>query len=456
MGLAVHWEEFESLFKLHPRSLVVRAISDTADAFRQMILAGQMEPYAKEKFVQGVMEACAKLAQSRLRKVINASGIIVHTNLGRSVLAPEAIEAVVAAASGYSTLEYDLEQQKRGSRHALVSKLLCEITGAKAAIAVNNNAGAVLLALNTMAEGRSVVVSRGELVEIGGSFRIPDVMKKGGCRLVEVGATNKTHPADYRGAVTNDTALFLKVHMSNYRILGFTTGVSGSELVDIGAEYSIPVMEDLGSGFLTNPDLAILRDEPTVQQVVESGVQIITFSGDKLLGGPQAGIILGEPELIERISKNPLARALRCDKMTLAALEATLLLYRDPQGAIQRIPTLRMAAGSLKVLREKARRLATAIREKAGKNVKTSVVTTQAQVGGGALPLLDLPSAAVALTPGRMTVNELDRALHQRQIPIIGRIEHDRYLLDVRTLLDGDAKIIQNALVDVLNRGEGK
>ena len=452
MGDAINWPELQPLFKRHPRPLVVRILGETAEAIRREIMAGGSE-VSREEFVARFEALLARRTLPRLRRVINASGIIVHTNLGRSVLAPEAIEAVHRAAAAYSSLEYDLERRARGSRHDLVADLLCEITGAPAALVVNNNAAAVLLALNTLAEGAQVVVSRGELVEIGGSFRIPDVMKKSGCHLVEIGTTNKTHPADYRNAVTDDTALFLKVHMSNYRIMGFTSSVSGAELAAIGAEFGMPVMEDLGSGFFAGSDLEVLRDEPTVQDVVESGVDVITFSGDKLLGGPQAGVILGSAETLGRIAKNPLARAVRCDKMTLAALEATLRLYHDPRAARKQIPTLRMAGASLKVLREKARRLALGISQQVGAAAKVGVVTTTAQVGGGALPLLKLPSAAVAVVPRDFSAAEFDRALHRLEVPIIGRIEDNKYLLDVRTLLDGETKILQNGVVEVLCQG---
>lgn len=456
VGDAVHWPEFAEILRTHPRQLVIRAIAGCAENLRQEILQDHDVDTSKESFVQSVLSTMKVFETSRLRRVINATGIIVHTNLGRSVLAKEAVAAVAEMASSYSSLEYDLSSRVRGSRHTLVSDLLCELTGASAAIVVNNNAAAVLLCLNTLAEGRQVVVSRGELVEIGGSFRVPDIMSKSGCELVEVGTTNKTHPRDYRNAVTGDTALFLKVHTSNYRIMGFSNSVPGRELVRIGEEFSIPVMEDLGSGFLVDPSLLNLRDEPTVRETVKNGLSVVTFSGDKLLGGPQAGIILSEPVLIKKIASNPLARVVRCDKMTLAALEATLRIYRDPDKIIRKIPTLKMASASLKTLREKSRRLALKIKERVGNRAQINLATTNALVGGGALPMMDLPSAAVSIRPSEMSVTQLDIALHDRDIPIIGRIESDQYIIDVRTLLDGETKIVQNTVSKVLTEEIGK
>ena len=450
VGDAIHWPEFSQLFDAHPRSLITDAISKAAGKLRNRIKEGKKGDFSKDAFVAQVVDLVQRISTPKLRKVINATGIIVHTNLGRSVLAKEAVKEVAKVASSYSTLEYDLKNRARGSRHSLVFEILCELTGAEAAMVVNNNAAAVFLSLNTLAQGQQVIVSRGELVEIGGSFRVPDIMAKSGCELVEVGTTNKTHPHDYRNAVTDKTGLFLKVHTSNYRIMGFSTSVSGEDLTQIGKEFGIPVMEDLGSGFFMGPSVLEARDEPSVFQTVKKGLDIITFSGDKLLGGPQAGIIIGKGELVEKIAGNPIARAVRVDKMTLAALEATLRLYRDPKAAMAKIPTLKMAGADLKVLREKARRLAVKIREKAGEKAKVSMVTTSAKMGGGSLPMLDLPSAAVSIIPKNISVDQLDKALHDKTIPIIGRIEDGRFLVDVRTLLDGESKIVQNTIVEVL------
>lgn len=446
VGDAIHWDAFSDALETESRAVVVQALSETADDLRTKILRGEKPDMSPETFVANTLGVLARLQAPRLKRVVNATGIIVHTNLGRSVLAPEALEAVLAAAGGYSNLEYDLGKGQRGSRHDLISDLICEITGAQGAIAVNNNAGAVLLCLNTLAEKKEVVVSRGELIEIGGSFRIPDVMSKSGCRLVEVGTTNKTHPMDYQSAITDDTALFLKVHTSNYRIMGFTSEVKGAQLADIAHEHGLLVMEDLGSGALLHGHPAVLGDEPTVGNTLSAGIDVVTFSGDKLLGGPQAGIIVGKKDLISQIAKNPLARALRCDKMTLAALEATLRLYRDPQTAMKKIPTLKMIDASLKVMREKARRLAEKIRTQVGDRAEISVKTTTARVGGGAVPLYDIPSAAVVISPRDFSVAQLDLKMRALAVPVIGRIESDQFLLDVRTLLDGESKIIQNAV----------
>jgi L-seryl-tRNA(Ser) seleniumtransferase len=454
VGDAVNWPELAELLSENPRSIVVEAISSSTSRLREAILAGDEPSLSRDSFVAEVTSICLARVQPKLRRVVNGTGIIVHTNLGRSVLAPEAIAAVVAAAGGFTNLEYDISGKGRGNRRSLTEELLCEITGAEAALAVNNNAAAVLLALNTLAERREVIVSRGELVEIGGSFRIPDVMRKSGGIMVEVGTTNKTHPKDYRAAVTDATGLLLKVHASNYRIMGFTSAVPASELKNIGLEFGIPVMEDLGSGYLYGPSLTAMREEPPVSEPVKAGIDVVTFSGDKLLGGPQAGILVGKKSVIDAIAKNPIARAVRCDKMTLAALEATLRLYRDPKAALDRIPTLRMADASLKTLREKARRLAGAIRDRVGNRAELSVKSTTARIGGGALPLYDLPSAAVAVSPKTISAAELDRRLHRFDPPVIGRVESDQLLIDVRTLLDGEPKIVENAAADAIIRGE--
>ncbi len=452
VGDAVNWVELASLFEDAPRPVVVSAITESADQMRRRIKEGKEIDFSKESFIDLVFARFEEISSPKLKKVVNATGIIVHTNLGRSVLAKEAISAVSRVATSYSTLEYDPQLRKRGSRHSLVSGLLCEITGAEGAMVVNNNAAAVLIALNTLAQEKEVIVSRGELVEIGGSFRVPDVMEKSGCALVEVGATNKTHLEDYRRGVTGNTALFLKVHTSNYRIVGFSTSVTGKELAAIGREFDIPVMEDLGSGFFYGPPIMVKADEPSVMEVVKNGLDVITFSGDKLLGGPQAGIILGKEKFIRKIGNNPLARAVRVDKMTLAALEATLRIYRDPKESLKKIPTLKMAGGDIKVLREKARRLAVMIRKDAGSRAKVAVITTVARMGGGSLPVMNLPSAAVSILPEKISVEKLDRLLHKEKIPVIGRIEDGKYLLDVRTLLDGESKIIQNALAGILKK----
>jgi L-seryl-tRNA(Ser) seleniumtransferase len=355
-------------------------------------------------------------------------------------------------ASGYSNLEYDLESGSRGSRYVHAEAMLCEITGAEGALVVNNNAGAVLLVLNTLAQHKEVVVSRGELVEIGGSFRIPDVMARSDARLREVGCTNRTHLDDYREAIGPDTALLLKVHASNYRIIGFTAEVDLASLVGLGRAHNLPVVEDLGSGCFVDLSRFGLRGEPVVQDSVRAGADVITFSGDKLLGGPQAGIILARKEIIERLRRNPLTRALRVDKLTLAALEATLRLYRDEEEAVRAIPTLRMIAVDLETLAAEAQSLADKIRAAAGGKLDAVVVDGASQVGGGALPAQNLPTRLVALTSRDTSAAKIEALFRGSQPPIIGRVEQERFLLDVRTLKPGDDEMIVVAAARIMSR----
>ncbi|MBU0514779.1 MAG: L-seryl-tRNA(Sec) selenium transferase, partial [Proteobacteria bacterium] len=330
------------LVEEYTRPVVVEAVRRVLDHVRQQIIEHEQGAPDPAAIVDLVQAETSRAVRPRLRRLVNATGVVVHTNLGRSVLAETAIEAVVRAARHYSNLEFDLALGKRGSRYALVEDLLTGLTGAESALVVNNNAAAVFLSLQTLAAGREVIVSRGQLVEIGGSFRIPDVMARSGATLVEVGATNKTHPYDYERAITENTALLLKVHTSNFAVIGFTAEVDLPTLVEIGGRHGLPVMEDLGSGTLVDFGPFGVGREPTVTSCLEAGVDLVTFSGDKLLGGPQAGIILGRREYLDQIKKNPLHRAVRVDKMTLAGLEATLNLYRDPRRARELVPTVRM------------------------------------------------------------------------------------------------------------------
>jgi L-seryl-tRNA(Ser) seleniumtransferase len=378
--------------------------------------------------------------------VVNGTGVIVHTNLGRSLLAAQALEQMQQVARYYSNLEFDLEQGRRGSRYTHVEDILMELTGAEAALVVNNNAAAVLLALNTLAKGKEVIVSRGQLVEIGGSFRIPEVMTRSGAVLKEVGTTNKTHLRDYEAAISEETALLLKVHTSNYRIVGFMAEVSLEELVDLGQRHRLPVMEDLGSGTLLDVSRWGLEKEPTVVEVVQSGCDLVTFSGDKLLGGPQAGIIVGREKLVRALQGNPLNRALRIDKLTLAALEATLKLYRNEEQALRDIPTLAQMAIPLPKLHRRAKRLYRLLTKDPLPEISLEIIPTTSQVGGGALPLSFLDSYALSFTPGLISVTELEQKFRSFSTPIIGRIEKDKFLLDVRTLHDDDPPFIAACL----------
>jgi L-seryl-tRNA(Ser) seleniumtransferase len=441
------------LMPKHPRALVIKAIHQVQEEIRREIKAGDgirdLSKLSVETVSERVGERLEILNQPSLKPVINATGVVVHTNLGRSLLAERVLEKFKPLAGGYSNLEFDLIRGERGSRHTHIEEILKEITGAEAATVVNNNAAAVLLCLDTLARGREVIVSRGQLVEIGGSFRVPDVMKRSGARMVEVGTTNKTHLRDYESAVGPDTALLLKVHQSNFQIVGFTEDVDTANLVNLGRKYGLPVMEDLGSGCFIDFSKYGLLKEPTVQEVVSQGVDVVTFSGDKMLGGPQAGIILGRKDLIESIRKNQLTRALRIDKLTLLALEETLRIYRDEQGAIHEIPTLRMILAPYKALKVKARRLIRMIGDVDHGNFSTELSDGDSKVGGGALPLLSLPSSLVSLSPRKLSAHAMEARLRAYDPPIIARVEKERVLLDVRTIQDREMKIVAQAIRDL-------
>jgi L-seryl-tRNA(Ser) seleniumtransferase len=439
-----------------PRALLRDAVNDFLHGLRADIKAGRVTD-AAQLAPPLVGAQCARFvraaARPHFRRVINATGVVVHTNLGRSLLAPCAVAAAAEACARYSNLEFDLATGERGSRYSHVADILRRLTGAEAALVVNNNAAAVLIALETLAKGREVVVSRGQLVEIGGSFRIPEVMAKSGAILREVGATNRTHPRDYANAVNEDTALLLKVHTSNYRIVGFTREVSLAELVAIGRDKGLPVMEDLGSGNLTDFAGLGLPGEPTVQRALADGADVVTFSGDKVLGGPQAGIIVGKAAIIGAIRKNPLNRAVRIDKMTLAALEATLRLYLDPERARREVPTLAMMTAPPEALAKKARRLAAILKKSLAGRCAVAVVPGASRVGGGAFPEHDLPTTLVALTPldGAPSPDALRERLLATDPPLVGRIEDAAFLLDPRTLADDELGLVAAVLGQALD-----
>lgn len=373
-----------------------------------------------------------------LRRVINGTGVIIHTNLGRSLLAESAVSQIVQCSKHYSNLEFSLDNGQRGSRYSLVEEIICDLTGAEAALVVNNNAAAVFLVLETLAHGKEAIVSRGELVEIGGSFRIPDVMAKSGATLVEVGATNRTHNYDYERGITENTSLLLKVHTSNFRMVGFTSEVPTEELAALAQKHKLMVMEDLGSGCLLDLSEYGLPKEKTVQEVVNAGADIVTFSGDKLLGGPQAGIIVGKNDVIQRVKKNPLNRALRIDKFTLASLESSLRHYYDRHDALQNIPTLTMLTVSAEVIKKRAQRALRQIRKKGVSKCSISLRPTVSQTGGGAIPEYGLASWALEIVPEHISLNRFEADLRDSDLPLIGRIENNIFIIDFRTILDSD------------------
>jgi L-seryl-tRNA(Ser) seleniumtransferase len=448
--------EIADLLKVHPRTVVVESIRRGLRRFREDLR--HQEDLSKLEDASFSFEHLYPLfqreielqVQPRLRRVINASGVVIHTNLGRSPLHPSALQHIMEISKSYSNLEYDLDRGERGSRYSHVEEILCRLSGAESAMVVNNNAGAVLLALNTLSEGREAIVSRGELVEIGGAFRIPDVMKRSGALLNEVGTTNRTHLSDYQNAIGSQTAMLLKVHTSNFRVMGFTSDVPLQDLVQLGKQYEIPVMDDLGSGCLMDLAQYGLEKEPTVQEVVRTGVDVVTFSGDKLLGGPQAGIILGKKEVLDLVKANPLTRALRIDKLTLAALESTLLLYLDEKRAKEEIPILRMLTLNQKQLKRRGRRLLKRLAGVIEEEIHLTLREDISQVGGGALPLQKLPTIVLAIQSPRFSVNDLEKKLRKGEPPIISRISKDELILDMRTVFDEEIPLLALGLEKAL------
>jgi len=420
---------------------------------RQALLAGERRgELSRQLVLRELHRFVQNYHQPSLRRVINGTGIIVHTNLGRSLLPPELVSVLSEAATAYSNLELNLNTGKRGSRYTHVEALLCELTGAEAALVVNNNAAAVLIALETLAKGKEVIVSRGQLVEIGGSFRIPDVMARSGAHLVEVGSTNRTRLADYQTALNPETALLLKVHCSNYRIIGFTGEVPLQELIALGKAHGLPVMEDLGSGCFIDLSRFGLEKEPTVQNTIAAGADLATFSGDKLLGGPQAGILVGRREIIQRIQKNPLNRALRIDKLTLAALEAVLRLYLDEEQALANIPTLRMISEKTTSIQERCQEFLALATAPLANICQLEPISMTSQVGGGALPAQDLPSWGLALKPLNMKAHQLERRLRSAPVPVLGRMEQDVLRLDMRTISTDEGPLLLDSLLQALDQ----
>ena len=436
VDVLLEMEIIQLLIEQYGRETVMEAIREEMEALRAFIGACEEE----EKIVrqiqdlpQQIVRHVERLHTPNMRMVINGTGTILHTNLGRAPISQEHVSKLADIVTGYSNLEYNLEAGKRGERYSHFEKLLCKLTGAEAAMAVNNNAAAVMLILSSMAKGGEVIVSRGELVEIGGKFRIPDVMEQSGASLVEVGTTNKTHYSDYEEAITENTKALLKVHTSNYRIVGFTDTVTIDDLVPLAKEHDLPIIEDLGSGVLIDLSKYGLTYEPTVQDSIRKGADVVCFSGDKLLGGPQAGIIIGKKKYIDQMKKNQLTRALRIDKFTATVLELVLQEYLSEEKAIQNIPVLRMITETEEEVAHRAQNLNRMLR-RAGLAAEFGLEKCESQIGGGSLPLERIPSMAVTIKPEKMSVPQLEEKMRHLEVPIIPRTANDTIYLDVRTI----------------------
>ncbi|HEV8720452.1 MAG TPA: L-seryl-tRNA(Sec) selenium transferase [Candidatus Binatia bacterium] len=428
-----------SLLTRYAREYVTEQCRLVLDQLRAEIRQGSRAiDLGEESIIERIENCIVTDSQPGHIRVVNATGTILHTNLGRALLSQAAIDAMLAVADHPINLEYDLVAGKRGKREETLEELLVHLTGAEAATVVNNNAAAILLGLNTLAEGKEVIVSRGELIEIGGSFRIPEIMAKSGAILKEVGSTNRTHPADYENAINEKTALLLKVHTSNYKVVGFTAEVTLEELVAIGKKHNLPVMEDLGSGALIDLSKYGLPKEPIVADRIHAGADVVTFSGDKILGGPQAGLMVGKKALIGRMSKNHLQRALRCGKLTLAALEATLRRYRQSPDIVQEIPTLRAFTRPLDEIRALGDELLPKLQAALGQGFRVQLQPSTAQIGSGALPIEELPTVVVSVEHPKLSANIIAQKFRAAHPPIIGRINDDRFLLDLRTIFDSN------------------
>lgn len=437
---------FADLLDQVPRDLVVAMLQDELDAVRRSLDGGAAPPPRIAEpawFAARVAHAIDRFAAGTLRRVLNATGVILHTNLGRAPLPDVALDALRDIATGYSSLEYDLETGARGSRYSHCRDLLVHLTGAADALVVNNNAAALVLALNTASRDRDAVISRGELVEIGGSFRIPEIMARSGARMREVGATNRTHVADYRSALSVETGAILKVHPSNFAIEGYTAEVSIAELAVLAGEYAVPLVHDIGSGLLVDPARVGLHAEPTPQASLRDGADLVTFSGDKLLGGPQCGIVVGDARLLERMRSNPLCRAVRVDKLTLAALAATLRLYLDPDQAVRDVPVLRMLSLTSTELGIRARSFAARLGD-VGVSVRTAAGSSA--VGGGAAPSAVLPAELVVIQPAAMSAAELERRLRAGDPAVVGRVADQAVVLDLRTVAPQDDDVLLHAV----------
>ncbi len=446
--------EKQNIYDLAPKDVVKETCRKIVQDLRDKIvntkkkLPAEFSPDAKT-VAKEVEKSIKGLYRYSLRRVVNATGVILHTNLGRAPLCPEALERIIEVGKAYSNLEFDLTKGERGQRYDHVSSLLCALTGAEDALIVNNNAAAVLLVLNTLAQKKEAIVSRGELIEIGGEFRIPEIMQKSATKLREVGTTNRTRLSDYEKAVNDKTGLIMKVHTSNYRIVGFTEEASIESLVELGKNRGIPIMDDLGSGCLIDLDLYGLQHEPTIRERLATGVDVVTFSGDKLLGGPQAGIIVGKKDVLAKIKKNPLNRALRIDKFTLAALEATLMLYLNTATAPKKLRALKALTEPVEDVRKRAEKLIAKLQKENFASLKFSIREDFAAAGGGSLPTQQIPTVLVAVQNKKMPATKMEEKLRQLDVPIIARVDKDEILFDLRTVSEDEFAFIVEGLKQI-------
>ena len=445
-------QDIVTLIENHHRDVVVDVIREEIDKLRNFIKENDDVNLIETKInnlIENIKISTEKVYSYNIKKVINGTGTILHTNLGRAIISKKHADYLSEVVTSYSNLEYNLEEGKRGERYTHFEKLICKITGAEAAMAVNNNAAAVMLVLSSMAAEKEVIVSRGELVEVGGKFRIPDVMKSSNAHLVEIGTTNKTHLEDYEDAISENTGAFLKVHTSNFKILGFTESVSIEELCKLGREKDIPVIEDIGSGVLIDLSEYGLEYEPTVQDSIKAGVDVVSFSGDKLLGGPQAGIIVGKKKYIDKMKKNPLTRAFRIDKFTATILEMIFHEYLNEEDAIKNIPVLSLITKDLKEIEKNANALFNKI-ENLENVADINVEDTFSQIGGGSLPAERIKSKSVTIMPKNISTQSLEAKLRAGKNPVVGRISEEKLILDMRTVLEDEIDILAQKLIDIL------
>ncbi len=446
--------EKQDIYSLAPRDIVIATCRTVVQNLRDKIIEAKEKDLPKFSLdlasAVGKVERLIKgLYRYSLRRVVNATGVILHTNLGRAPLCPEALQRIMEVGKGYSNLEFDLAKGERGQRYDHVSQLICALTGSEDALIVNNNAAAILLVLNTLAEKKEAIVSRGELIEIGGEFRIPEIMKKSASKLREVGTTNRTRIGDYEKAVNDKTGLIMKVHTSNFRIVGFTEEADIVSLVALGKSRGIPVMDDLGSGCLIDLEQYGLQHEPTVREALATGIDVVTFSGDKLLGGPQAGIIVGKKDVLAKIKKNPLNRALRIDKFTLAALEATLMHYLNPADAVKKLRSLKALTEPVAAVKKRAEKLITKLQKENFVSLKFSLHEDFAAAGGGSLPTQQIPTVLVAIKNKKMSASKMEEKLRKMEVPVIVRVDKDEILIDMRTVAEDEFRFIIEGLRQV-------